>query len=280
MTQKINFRLKRLLHEEFFGDFDSRKRGFEGYEIEEIRPRQPGDPPRAVHPRLSARRGRPTVKITRPPTGFTGHFICDFSTSMDEKRPTLLSLAEILADHISDNNAHFACSVVTSRPELEIPAGCGTAHALNTARTLAKYRPKFSALECGSIGTVLRAIVRPPRLVFVLTDLLLQRETLLPLRPLFLRHDVIFCVIREPAEEPQKLLRFGSVHFMDVETRKRGAGYVAGAPEPAEILHGFSVDWQLFSVLDGEASLVQKLIQLFESRKLRAMGEGQKGGGA
>ena len=280
MAQRINFRLKRLLHEEFFGDFDSRRRGFEGYEIEGIRPYQSGDPPQAIHPRLSARRGQPTVKITRPPTGFTGHFICDFSRSMNGKRSTLLSLVEIIADHISDNNAHFACSIVTSQPELQIPAGCGTAHTLNTARALTKYTPKSSIFECGSIGTVLRAVVRPPRLVFILTDLLLPRDKLIPLRPFFMMHDVIFCVIREPAEGFQKPLRLGSVYFVDVETGTHGVGHVAGAPESAEILGGLGVDWQMFSTLDDETVLVQKLIQLFDRRRLRAMGNSQKGGGA
>lgn len=280
MSRKINFRLKRLLNEEFFGDFESRRRGFEGYEIEVIRKYQPGDPPEAINPRLSARRGMPMVKITRPPTGFTGHFICDFSRSMEEKRFVLLALVRILAEHISDNNAHFACSIVTSRLEMEIMAGCGTAHVTSVVRKLEEFRPQHSSLECASIGAVLRRVRRPPQLVFIFTDLLWKRGELSRLSSIFRLHDVIFCIIREPAEEPQKPLRFGTIQFMDVESEKHGVGTVIGAPDPARVLSGFGVDWQEFSTGDNPDAIINKLIILFERRKLRATGESQKGGGA
>lgn len=270
MSRKINFRLKKLLQEEFFGDFDSRRRGYKGYEIEEIRVAHEGDPPEAIHHRLSARRGRPMVKVTHPPSGVTAHLICDRSRSMEDKWGAVMLLVEVLADHLSDINAPFACSLVTEQPEYEISPGCGKEHTRNTLRILGSYQPRYSGTHFGGIAKILSRIPRPPRLVFLISDFLVPPGEPSILLPGIYRNDVIFCVLRHRRELARRTLLFGTAQFRDEETGECVYGFITDPPDRQV----FGCDQAEFLADDTDSEIILKLIVLFERRRRREIAQG------
>lgn len=269
MSRKIDFRLKKLLSEMFFGDYDGLRKGFGGFELEEIRPFQEGDPPYAINPRLSARHGQAMVKVTRPPTGVTAHFVCDLSDSMVNKRGTLVEIVETLADHLADINALFACSLVVAEVEQEIPVGCGLDHTKNTLHILRAHRSRGRIASLESMAAVLRQIPHPPRLVFIITDLLFKEEVGLTMWSPAAHNDVIFCIIRETCEVITRRLWLGVTRFVDVETDEHVVGSIVAPPKPIERLKGLGVDWQVFSSSDGQEEVLTGLLELFERRKIR-----------
>lgn len=273
MEQRIHFRLKELLREEFFGDFASRKIGFEGFELEHVRPFFPGDPPEALDQRLSARRGKPMVKVTNPDKGVTAHFVCDLSRSMGLKRKSVLTVVEVLLEHLASVNAQSACAIFSQEVEYEITSGCGLVHNDAILQAVRSFVPHGATTSYQSVAALLRRIPRAPRLVFLITDLLVSPAEVNYLRAPSFLHDMVCCIIRHPTEISQKRRLFGEVTFADAETGRQATGTIAGAPDPATLLENSKIDWSEFLTTDSPNAILEKLIELFEKRKERREGQ-------
>lgn len=192
------------------GQYRSRFRG-QGMEIDRVREYSPGDDIRSIDWNVTARAGRPYVKVFREERELSIMLLVDVSGSMRfgaippwSERTKVVTAAEaaaIVAITALRNQDRVGLIAFTDRTELHLPARRGRDH---TMRLVREVLATDGARRPTDVPHALRDLQRGQRrrsVVFLISDFIDPHPDLAAaLRAARRRHDVIGVRVTDPAE--------------------------------------------------------------------------------
>ncbi|MBW2109088.1 MAG: DUF58 domain-containing protein [Deltaproteobacteria bacterium] len=218
--QTFHFHTKRLADDLFAGQYESAFKG-RGMEFAEVREYQPGDDIRTIDWNVSARFGRPFVKVFHEERELTVMLILDlsgsnlFGTRKKFKRELLAEVAGMLAFLAIRTNDKVGAILFSSQVEKYIPPKKGPSHVWRLIKEIFTYEPENLTTNLEVALSFLNRVTRRHAIVFLITDGL-DTHFERPLRLTAKKHDLTIIRISDPAED--RLPRIGPMTLKDPET--------------------------------------------------------------
>ena len=145
--RRIEFHSRHLVNEIFGGDYHSVFKG-RGMEFAEVREYTPGDEIRTIDWNVTARTGKPFIKLFDEERELTLILMIDasasgaFGTSGSMKRGLAAELAAVLAFSAIKNNDKAGVLLFTEEVETFIPPRKGKNHVLSVIHAILQHEPK------------------------------------------------------------------------------------------------------------------------------------------
>ncbi|VBB47827.1 conserved hypothetical protein [uncultured Desulfatiglans sp.] len=281
--QRFHFRTSRLANDLFAGQYESAFKG-QGMEFAEVREYQPGDDIRAIDWNVSARFGRPYVKVFHEERELTVLLLLDlsgshlFGTRRKFKRELLAETAGMLAFLAIRTNDKVGALLFSSRVEKFIPPKKGAAHVWRLIKEIFTYEPQEPTTSLEAALSYLNRVVKRHAIVFLISDCWdagFER----PLRLTARKHDLTVIRISDPAEE--KLPDVGRICLCDPENGRtvlintsnrtlRRRWEAARRERLAALRSLFQRTGVDEVVLSTDGPVVEPLARLFDRRRLRS----------
>lgn len=280
--KRIQLKTNYLANEIFAGEYISAFRG-RGMEFEEVREYQAGDEIRTIDWNVTARMGRPFVKVYREEREMNVMILVDMSATLDFgtrqrfKRETAAEVAAVLAYAAVKSNDKVGLMMFTDRVEKYIPAKKGRGHVYRVIQEILTFEPTHRGTSLKVPLEYLMRVMHRHCICFLISDFLDEGyEKALSLAKG--RHDVVCIQLYDPAEKA--IPELGFVYLEDPETGQ--SGWIDTGSKrfqksfrersesvfkrPLEIFQRAGVD----SVqMDQTADYIEPLLQFFRMREKR-----------
>lgn len=280
--KRIQLKTNYLANEIFAGEYESAFRG-RGMEFEEVREYQAGDEIRAIDWNVTARMGRPFVKVYREEREMTVMILVDMSSSEDFgtrqrlKRETAAEVAAVLAYAAIKSNDKVGLIMFTDRVEKYIPPKKGRGHVYRVIQEILTFQPQHPQTSIRVPLEFLIHVIHRRCIGFLISDFLdenYDRALAIAKR----RHDMVCIQLTDPAE--QAFPKVGWVRLQDPESgenhwvntsRKSFQKKFSNLAEetllkPQKLFASLGVD----SVrIDQSREYIEPLLQFFRSREKR-----------
>ena len=280
--QRFHFKTKRLANDVFAGQYESAFKG-RGIEFAEVREYQPGDDIRTIDWNVSARFGRPFVKVFHEERELTIMLLLDlsgshlFGTRNRFKRELLAEVAGMLAFLAIRTNDKVGAILFSSRVEKYIPPKKGPSHVWRLIKEIFAYEPQDLTTNVDAVLIYLNRVARRHAIVFLISDCMDDGYEK-SLRLTAKKHDLIVIRVSDPGEE--ELPHVGLVTIRDPETgqvalintnskslRQGWRGYQQErVTYLADLLKSAGVD---VVELSTNGPVVEPLTRLFDTRRKR-----------
>jgi len=216
----VELRTKGFVNEIFSGEYHSVFKG-RGIEFAEVREYQYGDDIRLIDWNVSARFGRPYIKVFEEERELTVMLLVDFSGSSQYgtrnglKRDIAVEICACLAFSAIKNNDKVGAILFTDRIEKFIPPKKGKSHILRILRELLFFEPigKKTNLRLGL--EYLNKVIKKRSISFLISDFY-DNNFEDPLKLVSKKHDLIAVHLIDPTEK--ELPALGLIKFVDAET--------------------------------------------------------------
>ena len=220
-VRKIEIKTKGLSNNIFAGEYHSAFKG-RGMAFSEVREYQYGDDVRDIDWNVTARFGKPFVKVFEEERELTVMLLVDVSGSLDfgtqkqSKRDLLTEIAATLAFSAIQNNDKIGVIFFSDKVEKFIPPKKGRKHILFIIRELLTFQPESQKTDVGQAVEFMTTAIKKRCTVFLLSDFFDQKDYTSQLTIANSRHDVVALQIydRRMVELPD----VGIVKMMDAET--------------------------------------------------------------
>ncbi len=175
--KRIQLKTNYLANEIFAGEYESAFRG-RGMEFEEVREYEPGDEIRSIDWNVTARIGRPFVKVYREEREMTVMILVDMSASLDfgtrerSKRETAAEVAAVLAYAAIKSNDKVGLILFTDRVEKFIPAKKGKGHVYRVIQEILTFKPTHSKTQIRVPLEYLIRVMHRRSIAFLISDFL------------------------------------------------------------------------------------------------------------
>ncbi len=211
-VKRIELRTERLVSSLAAGRYRSAFKG-QGLEFDEVREYTPGDDVRTIDWNVTARAGRPYVKVFREERELTTMLLVDVSGSMRfgaipgiSPRAKLALAAEaaaVVAVTALRNHDRIGLTAFSDRSELHLPPRKGRGHAMRLLReVLAAQARHGRGTDVAAALDALVAHAKKRTVCFLVSDFLSSDDALArALARAARRHDVVGLRIADPAEE-------------------------------------------------------------------------------
>jgi uncharacterized protein (DUF58 family) len=218
--RRIQIRTTHIVDELLAGQWNSAFKG-RGIEFEEVRPYQIGDDVRAIDWNVTARTGRPFVKLFREEREMAVMLLVDLSASQSlgthwqTKRELVTELSATLAFSAIKGNDKVGLTLFTDGVEKFVPPRKGTRHVLRLIRELLYCEPIGRGTSLRKALEHLNRTASRRTVVFLVSDFQdggYERALKIARR----KHDVIPLVIADQREF--KMPQVGLVRLRDAET--------------------------------------------------------------
>lgn len=218
--QVFHFKSRHLANDLFSGQYTSAFKG-RGMEFSEVREYQPGDDIRTIDWNVSARFGRPFVKVFHEERELTVILLLDlsgsilFGTRRKFKRELLAEVAGMLAFSAIRTNDKVGAVLFSSQVEKYIPPKKGASHVWRLIKEIFTYEPRDLSTNLDAVLNYLNRVVKRHAIVFLLSDCQdsgFERSLKLTAK----RHDLTVIQLSDPAEED--LPDLGLMNLRDPET--------------------------------------------------------------
>ena len=218
--QRFHFKTRHLASDLFAGQYESAFKG-RGIEFAEVREYAPGDDIRAIDWNVSARFGRPFVKVFHEERELTVMLLLDlsgsnlFGTRQRFKRELLAEVAGMLAFLAIRTNDKVGAILFSSRVEKYIPPKKGASHVWRLIKEIFTYEPEDLSTNIDAVFTYLNRVAKRHAIVFLISDCAdtgFEKSLRLTAR----KHDLTVIHVSDPAEEA--LPDVGLVSLRDPET--------------------------------------------------------------
>lgn len=218
--QKFHFRTRYLANDIFAGQYVGAFRG-QGMEFAEVREYQHGDDIRSVDWNVSARHGRPFVKVFHEERELTLMLLIDlsgshqFGTRGRFKRELLAEVAGMLAFLAIRTNDKVGAIFFTSQVEKFLPPKKGVQNVWRLIKEIFTFEPESPKTNINAAFTYLNRVVKRHAITFLLSDCMdegFDKGFRLTAR----KHDLTVLRIIDPAET--QLPDVGSMRMVDPET--------------------------------------------------------------
>ncbi len=286
-AQRVEIVAARTVNDAMVGAYLSRFKG-RGTDFEELREYVPGDDVRAMDWNVTARTGRPFIRLHREERELTMVIAVDVSGSSDfgsgEKtlRERAADVAACLAVSALKAGDKVGLLLFTDREELWVSPKKGRRHVLRIIRDVLEFKPASRLTSFGSPMRRLGRALKRRSMVFVVSDFLAgpggADAMAAALGELNARHDTA-CVQLVDARE-RELPDVGVVALQDAETgeirevdtgseRVRRAFAAQAAARLAETAAALARAGMDVARLDAEAAVAPALARFFERRRRR-----------
>jgi uncharacterized protein (DUF58 family) len=219
--RKIEILTRRYVDETFAGQYSSVFKG-RGMEFAEVREYQIGDDVRAIDWNVTARMGRPYLKLFEEERELTVMILADISASMDTgsgsetKREMAAAVAAILAVSAVRNSDKVGALLFAGKVHAFVPPGKGHRHAIRIVRDVLYEKPEKQGTDLALALEMLGKVQKKRAVVFVLTDLLGCDDPGRALEIAAKRHDLVFIHVGDKREKT--LAGSGLIPLEDAET--------------------------------------------------------------
>ncbi len=281
--QGFHFKTRHMASDIFAGQYESAFKG-QGMEFAEVREYMPGDDIRSIDWNVSARFGRPFVKVFHEERELTVILLLDisgshlFGTRNKFKRELLAEAAGMLAFLAIRTNDKVGAVLFSSKVEKYIPPKKGASHVWRLIKEIFSYEPQEPGTDIKAVLDYLNRVVRRHAIVFLISDC--QDSGFdIPLSIAARKHELTVIRLSDPAEE--NLPDVGRVFLRDPETGqvslintgnrklvKKWRDHLQAQHEDLKkLLNRNGVD---LAELSTGASVVEPLAALFTKRRQRS----------
>jgi uncharacterized protein (DUF58 family) len=218
--KRIHIRTRRIVNDQLVGQYESVFKG-QGMEFKEVREYQPGDEIRSIDWNVTARTGKPFVKVFAEERETTVMLMVDvsasglFGTRNRIKNELAAELCAVLAFSAIKNNDRVGLIMFTDEVEKFVPPKKGRPHVLRVIREVLYHEPYRSGTDIGSALRYLDRVTTRRSVVFLVSDFMTEGYEQM-LRIANKRHDVIAVKVTDPREET--LPDVGLIRLEDAET--------------------------------------------------------------
>ena len=221
--KKIHIKSSRTVNTLMAGQYKSVFRG-SGIEFEEVREYSPGDEIKSIDWKVSARLGRPFIKLYREERESIVMLIIDMSASLrfgtffGTKLEKAAEVASVLAFSAIKNNDKVGIIFFTDRVEKYIPPKKGSGHIWHIIKEIFTFKPAGSGTDISTAIDFLATVSRKKTLCFIISDFLAD-SYLKNLKTAGQRHEFIGVVLYDKGDFhlPEK----GIVSMKCFETDKK-----------------------------------------------------------
>jgi len=280
--QRFHFSTRRMASNLYAGQYESAFRG-RGMEFAEVREYQIGDDIRAIDWNVSARFGRPFVKVFHEERELTVILILDlsgshlFGTKGKFKRELLAEVAGMLAFLAIRTNDKVGAILFSSRVEKYIPPKKGASHVWRLIKEIFTYEPRDLSTNIDAVLTYLNRVAKRHAIVFLISDCMdtgFEKSLRLSAK----KHDLTVIRVTDPAEAV--LPEVGLIALKDPETgetalinsrsRRLREKWLAYRKEQTDYLSDLFRRGGIDHVeLSTDGPVVEPLTRLFEMRRRR-----------
>ncbi len=234
--KKVHIRSARMVNTMMAGHYRSVFRG-SGIEFEEVREYSPGDDVKSIDWKVSARMGRPYVKLYREERELVVMLLVDmsgsegFGTTENLKKETAAEIASILAFNAIRNNDKVGAILFTDRVEKYIPPKKGSAHVWRVIKELFSFEPEHRGTDIREAVAFLGRVSRKRTISFLVSDFLSPEPHAAYVRRMKSisgKHELIAVMLSDPGEF--HLPEAGILAVRDSET---GQAFVLDASDAA-----------------------------------------------
>jgi uncharacterized protein (DUF58 family) len=221
--RRIEIRTSHMVNDVLAGQYHSAFRG-RGMEFEEVREYRIGDDVRTIDRNVSARYGKPHVKVFREERELTVMLLVDmsrshqFGTQQQLKRELVAEVCATLAFSAIRNNDKVGLIAFTDRIEKFLAPRKGQKHVLRVIRELLYLEPKGTGTDLSAAFDYLNKTSRQRSVVFLVSDYQADGYEQ-PMRVARRRHDVIPIAVSDRREI--ELPDVGLIELEDAETGER-----------------------------------------------------------
>ncbi len=219
-VRQIEIRTKGLVNQVFSGEYHSVFKGM-GMEFSEVREYQFGDDIRNIDWNVTARYGRPFIKVFEEERELTVMLMVDLSGSLmfgsvsKTKQRVAVEVSAILAFSALKNNDKVGLILFTDKIEKFVPPRKGNKHVLRIIRDLLSFNPEGNATDIKGALEYMNGTIKKRSIVFLLSDFMDQGYSKI-LKVVGKKHDLIGIVLDDRREN--ELPAIGLVKLTDAET--------------------------------------------------------------
>jgi len=281
-VRKIEIQTRSVVNEVFSGEYHSVFKG-RGMEFAEVREYITGDDIRTIDWNVTARMGKPYVKVFDEERELTVMLLVDVSSSSDfgtveqMKGEIAVELCALLAFSAITNNDKVGLILFTDQIEKFIPPKKGKKHVLRVIRELLYFKPKGKNTNLNNALEYLGRVINKKSVVFVVSDFIAE-DYQNALRIAGKKHDIIAISITDPREVELPIVGFIEledaesgdtilVDTMDAEIRSVFTSKVLDDKEKREkMFKSMNIDYVDIST---DKSYIEPLIKFFKKRAKR-----------
>lgn len=222
-VRKIEIKTKGLSNNIFAGEYHSAFKG-RGMAFSEVREYQYGDDVRDIDWNVTARLGKPYVKVFEEERELTVILMVDVSGSLDfgtqkqSKRQLLTEIAATIAFSAIQNNDKIGVIFFSDKVEKFIPPKKGRKHILFIIRELLDFKPESNRTDIGQAVEFMTNAIKKRCTVFLLSDFFDTNDYTNQLTIANRRHDVVALQIYD--YRMVELPNIGIIKMLDAETGK------------------------------------------------------------
>ncbi len=279
--QQVYITSRYLANDVFAGEYETAFRG-RGMEFEEVREYLPGDDIRSIDWNVTARMGRPFVKVFREEREQTVMLVVDGSASESFgsrrlKREVTAELGAVLAYAAIKSNDKVGLIIFTDRVERYIPPKKGRGHVWRVISEILSFKPQGTKTDLGAALNYFSRMVRRRSVCFVISDFLTDGFEV-PLQVASYKHDVVALAVSDPLEK--EFSDGGLISFCDLESgevfeRDLGSEAVRTAyqKEQARALNKKQTKFNSIGIdslfLQTDINYIEPLLRFFRMREKR-----------
>lgn len=221
-VRQVEIRTKGIVNQIFAGEYRSSFKG-KGIEFSEVREYQFGDEIRSIDWNVSARQGKPFVKVYHEEREQTLMLLIDasgsnwFGSKYALKFEYAIQLAAVLAFSAIKNNDKVGLCIFSDRIEKFIAPRKGRTHVLRVLRELFVFRPEQRGTNISLVSEYMAKLLKRRSVVFLISDFD-DHGFEKSLRVLNQKHDLIAVLLRDMGE--LIIPAVGLVRLEDPETGK------------------------------------------------------------
>lgn len=222
-VRRIEITTRGLVNDVFSGEYQAVFKG-RGMDFAEVREYHYGDDIRTIDWNVTAKTGRPYVKVFEEERELTVLFVVDVSASGDfgtverMKGEIAVELCALLAFAAIKNNDKVGLILFSDRIEKFVPPRKGRSHALRVLRELLFFHPQGKGTDIAAAIDYLNHVARRRSVVFLVSDFL-SKGFEKPLRIAARRHDLVAIRMSDPRES--ELPEVGLIELEDLESGER-----------------------------------------------------------
>lgn len=278
----LEINTRKLVNSLFAGQYHSAFKG-QGMTFAEFREYVAGDDVRTISWPVTARTGKTFIKKFDEERELTLMLVVDISGSLNFgsneyfKGEIVTHLSALLGFAAAKNNDHVGLLLFTDQVEHFVPPKKGRGHIQRILRDLYYFKPKSHGTRISAAVDHLQGILKKRAAVFVFSDFQ-DKSFAQSLRMMSKKHDVVACIVQDPAEMDLPALGLVDLHdpesgeILTVDTsapgfRKAYTEFVKAQREAREReLRQAGVD--RVEVVSG-ASFVDPLVSYFRKKNAR-----------
>ncbi len=284
-VRNIEIRTRGAVNELFSGEYHSAFKG-RGIEFSEVREYVPGDEVRTIDWNVTAREGKPFVKLFEEERELNVMLLVDVSASGDFgsvaafKREMAAEIAGVLAFSAIRNQDKVGMVLFSDRLEEYIPPKGGTRHTLRMVRDLLAWESKGRGTDLAvGLETLLRGLNKRA-IVFLISDFQTESDSWRNAAKIAgAKHDLVALHIVDPrerelpnvgwfaAEDPET----GEVVWFDTSNKTvRAAFHLGKSREENDIAQFFrrnSIDRVVIDLSEPDQPYLRPLVRFFKQRE-------------